>query len=95
MADHTEVLQKLKRSSNVTYTALTPNIEGFEGAVSTIKCRNLKKLQIIIQSDELRIPFNIGSQWSVSREIVLIKRTVRIVSGGIKQCYCTLNLAMW
>ena len=38
----------------------------------------------IIRSGELRVHFTAGSQWSVSREIVLIKQTVRIISGWIK-----------
>ena len=36
MSDHTEVLEKVKRSPNVRYTALTPNLKGFNGAVSRI-----------------------------------------------------------
>ena len=34
MADHTEVLKAIKRHPNVCYSALTPNIKGFQRAVS-------------------------------------------------------------
>lgn len=36
MADHTEVVQGIQRVSGVTYPVLTPNLKGFEAAVSTI-----------------------------------------------------------
>ena len=39
-----------------------------------------------MNSDELRVHFKIGSQWSVSIEIVLIKRIIRIISGWMKRC---------
>lgn len=35
MADHTEVLQGIQRHNKVSYAALTPNLQGFEGAVRT------------------------------------------------------------
>lgn len=34
MADNSEVLQSIKRSKGITYTALTPNLKGFKDAVS-------------------------------------------------------------
>ena len=34
MSDHTHVLEKVKRFPNVKYTALTPNLKGFNSAVS-------------------------------------------------------------
>lgn len=34
MGDHTEVLKGIVRKKGVVYTALTPNLKGFEGAVS-------------------------------------------------------------
>ena len=38
----------------------------------------------INRGDELRVPFNIGSQLSVSREIVRIKRSVELSAERIK-----------
>ena len=34
MADHTNVLQGIQRSPNVRYPVLTPNMRGFQAAVS-------------------------------------------------------------
>ena len=34
MADNTEVLQRIKRYSGISYSALTPNLKGFQAAVS-------------------------------------------------------------
>ena len=36
MADHTEVLQGILREPDVSYPVLTPNLRGFEEAVSKI-----------------------------------------------------------
>ena len=33
MADHNEVLKGIQRRDGITYTALTPNIQGFNAAV--------------------------------------------------------------
>jgi len=35
MADHKEVIQGIKKRSDVTFTALTPNLKGFQSAVSS------------------------------------------------------------
>lgn len=37
MADHSEVLTGIKRFSGVSYPVLTPNLKGFQAAVSTDK----------------------------------------------------------
>ena len=34
MADHTEVLERIKRKVGVSYPVLTPNLQGFKAAVS-------------------------------------------------------------
>lgn len=34
MADHTEVLKGIERRPGIVYSALTPNLKGFEAAVS-------------------------------------------------------------
>lgn len=39
MADHNEVLAGIQRCSGVKFTALTPNIKGFQAAVSIIKLK--------------------------------------------------------
>ena len=39
----------------------------------------------IKRGDELRVAFNIGSQWSVSREIVRIKHSVELSIWQIKR----------
>ena len=36
MADHKEVMNGIERRSGVTYPVLTPNLKGFEEAVSEI-----------------------------------------------------------
>lgn len=36
MADHTDVLQGIQKSPNVRYPVLTPNMQGFQNAVSAI-----------------------------------------------------------
>lgn len=38
MADHAEVLQGIQRLSGVSYPVLTPNLKGFEAAVSILMC---------------------------------------------------------
>ena len=40
MADHVEVMQKIKRAPGVTYPVLTPNLKGFKSAVSTCSTFN-------------------------------------------------------
>ena len=35
MADNAEVLQQIKRYSGISYSALTPNLKGFQAAVSS------------------------------------------------------------
>ena len=35
MADHNEVMKKIKREPGVRYPVLTPNLKGFESAVSS------------------------------------------------------------
>ena len=35
MADHEQVMQGIKRTPGVSYPALTPNLKGFQAAVST------------------------------------------------------------
>ena len=35
MADNSEVMKNIDRVENVTYSALTPNLKGFEAAVCT------------------------------------------------------------
>ena len=51
----------------------------------------------INRSDELRVPFNIGSQWSVSREIIRLKRNnelsavICIYFGIAQQTYTKLD----
>lgn len=35
MADHTEVMRGVTKEAGVTYPVLTPNLQGFEQAVST------------------------------------------------------------
>lgn len=37
MADNAEVLQQIKRYSGTSYSALTPNLKGFQAAVSLYK----------------------------------------------------------
>ena len=37
MADNAEVLQQIKRYSGISYSALTPNLKGFQAAVSLYK----------------------------------------------------------
>ena len=37
MADHNEVMKGIKRSPGVRYPVLTPNLKGFESAVS-VRC---------------------------------------------------------
>ncbi len=34
MADHTEVLERIRRKAGVSYPVLTPNLKGFEGALA-------------------------------------------------------------
>lgn len=34
MADHTDVLRGIQKASNVQYPVLTPNLQGFQDAVS-------------------------------------------------------------
>ena len=51
-----------------------------------IRTNWIRKFVRIIRSDELKVHFNTGSQWSMSKEIVRIRRTVRIISGWIKLC---------
>ena len=35
MADNAEVLQQIKRYNGISYSALTPNLKGFQAAVSS------------------------------------------------------------
>ena len=37
MADHAQVMALIDRQPNVSYPVLTPNLKGFEAAVSTLK----------------------------------------------------------
>lgn len=36
MSDHADVLKGIKKCPGVSYPVLTPNLKGFEGAVSAI-----------------------------------------------------------
>ena len=39
MADNAEVLQQIKRQGGISYSALTPNLQGFHAAVRIKHCQ--------------------------------------------------------
>ena len=45
MSDHKEVMQGIQRKPGVNYPVLTPNLKGFQAAVSQlIQCASVEKL---------------------------------------------------
>ena len=46
MADHTEVLKGITRQPGVVYSALTPNLKGFQAAVGI---HSLHWLQVLVE----------------------------------------------
>jgi hydroxymethylglutaryl-CoA lyase len=48
LADHKEVMRKIDRAPGVTYPVLTPNLKGFEAAVSTCTCIHVFKHNVYV-----------------------------------------------
>ena len=42
MSDNSDVLKRISRRSNLKYTALTPNVQGFKAAVSSEDIKEIK-----------------------------------------------------
>ena len=58
MADHNEVMKGIRREPGVSYPVLTPNLKGFESAVSSISLYHFSVLlfyQIAAGAEEVAI----------------------------------------
>lgn len=60
MGDHNEVMKGFKRVSGVRYPVLTPNLKGFESAVSTVRFYACQLcLQVLSSLLKIRLPLEL------------------------------------
>jgi hydroxymethylglutaryl-CoA lyase len=86
MADHTEVLERVRRKAGVSYPVLTPNLKGFEAA----RAAGAKEVAVFGAASEAfsrkNINCSIAESFERFRPIVEAARTADVLVRGYVSC---------